>query len=185
MRRFRTLIVGALLLTAFAAPARAQTAGKGGTLRTWPEAGAWSTALARRPDGVLQCLMLNAHLHGNQVEFVAGLRQITAELALVVGDILPGKLAGDHISLIVDNYRTGNFPIVRRVDDQGPMHTISAAIPPAEEVHIIKLLSTGKKVTFVTGQATYPISLTGAPQSLTNMRACVAEATKLNATANP
>jgi len=186
MGQLRIVVGCALLGVAIAAHSTsglAQTStwntGAPGVLRGWPQAGAWQTLLAKRPDGTLSCLMLSGKTENGQLQFVAGLRQVPGDLALLVSDIYPAKLTGDHVALLIDGVKVGDFPITRRVDDQGPLHTIGADVGSKDASRVLTLFRTGGEVRLITAQATYSFPLKGSAQSMANLRECLTEAQNL------
>src|ERR1700760_4902663 len=117
-RPLASIVILAFCCTEAIAQTKTPNAGSAQTLRTWPRTALWQTLLTRREDQTLSCLMLSASMDGGKVQYLAGIRQLPKELALVVGDRDPSGVSGDHIRLIVDNVEIGSYAITRRADSR-------------------------------------------------------------------
>jgi hypothetical protein len=123
--------------------------------------------------------MLSGQVQAGQPRYLAGLRQRPNELALIINDVEQGDLTGKNIKLLIDEVEIGNFEISQRIDNEGPLHGISAIVPSPETQRVINLFRTGASVKFVTDRSTFAFPLTGAAQSIQNMRDCIIEAANL------
>ena len=148
-------------------------------LRIWPQTGVWQTALIRRKDQTFACAMVSGHQENRVTEYIAGIRQRSKELALVISDRTQNSVAGKAIRLLIDNVEIGSFEITTRIDDQSPFHSISAVVPDTQTQRVINLFRSGADVKFVTDSATFDFPLTGATGSLLNMQQCILEAANL------
>lgn len=175
-------LAAALLCTTASAQQRLPNAGTASVLRIWPRVGAWEVVLSRLIYGDLGCGLRTGQANKTTGEtYIWGFRWREHEgYALVVIDNNQRAVAGANIRLFIDQIPIGYYPIVRRLGPENGFHSIVADLPPGDQDKIISLIRVGGGVQFVTDTFTYSASLTGAAQGMTNMDACIIEATHLN-----
>jgi hypothetical protein len=179
LRHVIPFLVTALVSGAAAAQTKSPNVGGPAMLRSWPVTGIWQTALARRADQTLGCVMLSAHKDNGRIEYLAGIRQLPHELAILINDRSKMDIDGAQIRLLIDNVEVGAFAVTQRQDDKTEFHAVFAAVPKDETKRVIGLLRTGADAKFVTDATTFDFPLKGASASLDNMRECVLEAANL------
>ena len=149
-------------------------------LRWWPQTGGWATLLSRSDSHTLVCSMLTGKFSSGQVQYLATLARYPTEWHLGIADM--NQISGNQISLVVDGVRVGDYPILKRQDNAGPLHSVRAILPSADTMRVMNLFRTGATVQFVTDQLTYTFPLAGAAQSLANVQSCIVEANSLTQT---
>lgn len=149
-------------------------------LRRWPQTEGWVTLLGRSDGDMLICSMVSGRASSGQIQYLASLARWPTEWHIGLADM--NQISGARIALVVDGVRVGDYPITKRQDNRGPLHSVAAVIPSADSPRIMSLFRTGTTVEFVTDQLTYTFPLAGAAQSLLNMQSCIGEANNLTAT---
>ena len=183
MKRFLYAVFAVLLLSvATSAQERVPNQGKQVTLRTWPATGIWEVALVRLVDGGLGCLFVTGHVDQKSGErYFWGVRWRSENLAASIIDNNQQAVAGPSIQIIIDTIPVGTYQIGRRVSGGNGFQSVSAEFPTADNDKILGLMSVGGSMQFITASFTYSASLKGAQQGMGNLRACVLEASHLNA----
>lgn len=181
LRFCASIAVALSVMPAAHAQTRAPNPGTQTVLREWPMSGAWGVVLIRLIDGPLGCLMATAH--GDQrsgEQYHWGLRWRRENVAAYIVDNNPQAVAGPSIEIIVDKIPVGTYQVNKQFS-RGGFSNITAELPAAESDRLLSLVGVGGEMQYVTNAFTYSASLQGAPQALSNLKACSVEASRLDA----
>lgn len=184
MMRVIFAAVTALLLcmATLKAQERAPNPGTQPLLRAWPDSGIWGVGLFRLVDGALGCLLVTGHINPKLGEqYYWGIRWRRESVGATLTDNNQRATAGLSIQIVIDGIPTGTYPITKRTSGNSGAQNVVAEFPAGEKDRVLNLIDVGGSMQFVTNNFTYSASLQGARRAMTYFRACIVEASHLNA----